>query len=149
MDMSHILVEPFLEEMKNLIALERSCPLYIHASLVDIEAISVIEALACGCVPIIAKSKLSAPSEFALCEQSLFRARDYKQLAGLIDWWIDNPDQIKDWRSRYIQEGYDDRLSKCTERFASMLEMAIADDKVVYETEAGIAKWLNSETASL
>ena len=113
----------------DLIALERACPLYIHASTADIEAISVIEALACGCVPIIAKAEMSAPSQFALCEESLFEAGDHRHLAQLIDWWLDNPDKIEEWSPKYAAEGMSDHVDKCAARFVGMLQEAIADAK--------------------
>lgn len=62
----------------DLIALLRSCPLYIHASTADIEAISVIEAFACGCVPIIGKAPMSAPAQFALLDESVFLTTSHR-----------------------------------------------------------------------
>lgn len=112
---------------EDLIALEQACPLYIHASTADIEAISVIEAMACGCVPIIAKAEMSAPAQFALCDESLFDAGDAGHLAALIDWWLDRPDELARWSVRYAEEGASDHVDKCTQRFVGMLTEAIAD----------------------
>lgn len=120
------------QSQQDLIALERTCPLYVHASTADIEAISVIEALACGCIPIIARAEMSAPAQFALCGQSLFEAGDSRHLARLIDWWIDNPQEQARWRPRYIQEGMDDHVGACAQRFEAMLQEAIADDRAAY-----------------
>ena len=100
--------------------------MYIHASIADIEAMSVLEALACGCVPIIAEAEMSAPSQFALCGESLFEAGDDERLAELIDWWLDHPEKIAEWSPRYAAEGMDDHVEKCAERFAAMLEEAIS-----------------------
>ena len=132
----HLPHPPLIEfrSQADLVALERSCPLYIHASTADIEAISVIEALACGCIPIIAKAQMSAPAQFALCDESLFAAGDDERLAALIDWWIDHPEEQKKWRPRYIEEGAADHVEECTKRFVAMLEEAIADDKAAYAT---------------
>ena len=58
---------------KELIELIRSCHLYVHASDVEIEGISCIEAFACGLVPIISDSKRSATRQFALGPMNLFR----------------------------------------------------------------------------
>lgn len=131
---AHLPHPPIIEyrSQSDLIALERSCPLYIHASVADIEAISVIEALACGCIPIVAEAEMSAPSQFALCPESLFPAGDDKRLAELIDWWLDNPQAQEQWRPRYVEEGMADHVDKCTQRFVSMLEEAIADDQAAY-----------------
>lgn len=64
--------------------------LYIHTSDAEIEAISCIEAIATGLVPIIAQSDKSATSQFALDERSTFEAGNSKQLAEKIEYWLDN-----------------------------------------------------------
>lgn len=69
----------------------RSGDLLVHCSIADIESISVIEAMACGLVPVIAVSNLSAASHFALLDQSRFPVRDATALAARIDWWIEHP----------------------------------------------------------
>lgn len=117
---------------EKLVALEQKCPLYVHASVVDSEAISVVEAFTCGCVPIIGKAPLSAPSEFALTEESLFAATDADALAARIDWWIEHPDELRRWRERYIAEGESLRIDRCVEQFAAMERTAIADDLAAY-----------------
>ena len=43
-------------------ALLRSCDLFVHPSIVDIESLSVIEGMASGLVPVIASAELSAAS---------------------------------------------------------------------------------------
>lgn len=131
---AHLPHPPVIEyrSQEDLIALERACPLYIHGSVADIEAISVIEALACGCIPIVAEAEMSAPAQFALCPESLFPAGDDKRLAQLIDWWLDHPEAQEQWRPRYIEEGTHDHVGKCTERFTAMLQQAIADDRAAY-----------------
>lgn len=63
-------------------ALLRSCDLFVHPSIVDIESLSVIEGMASGLVPVIASAELSAASQFALLDESLFPARDVAMLAG-------------------------------------------------------------------
>ncbi|MEA4889846.1 MAG: glycosyltransferase [Clostridiaceae bacterium] len=59
----------------DLIRLIRSCDLYVHASDVDIEAISCLEAMACGLVPIIS-DWIEHPQE------RLRLAADYARIPG-------------------------------------------------------------------
>lgn len=115
-----------------LVELEQKCPLYVHASVVDSEAISVVEAFTCGCVPIIGEAPLSAPAEFALTDESLFPATDADALAARIDWWIEHADDLHYWRGRYIAEGEKLRIDRCVEQFAAMEREAIADDLATY-----------------
>lgn len=114
-------------DTEELVTLEQKCPLYIHASVVDSEAISVVEAFACGCVPIIGKAPLSAPSEFALTEQSLFPADDATVLAERIDWWIEHPEERTFWRAKYLEEAEGLRIEHCVREFAAMEAQVIAE----------------------
>lgn len=74
-----------------LIDLIRSCDLYVHASDVEIEGMSCLEAFSCGLVPVISDSRRSATGQFALGPGNLFRAGDPGSLAERIDGWIDDP----------------------------------------------------------
>lgn len=67
--------------------------LYVHASTVEIEAIACIEAMACGLVPIISDSKISATPQFALDKRSLFENDNYMDLAKKIDYWLSEEDE--------------------------------------------------------
>lgn len=76
---------------KELIDLIHGCDLYVHASDVDIEGISCMEAFSCGLVPIISDSRRSATGQFALGPWNLFRSGKPASLAERIDHWIDHP----------------------------------------------------------
>jgi 1-acyl-sn-glycerol-3-phosphate acyltransferase len=78
-----------------LIELIRSCDLYVHASDVEIEGLSCMEAFSCGLVPVISDSRRSATGQFALEPDNLFRSGDPASLAERIDHWIDDPVALK------------------------------------------------------
>lgn len=110
-------------------ALLRSCDLFVHPSIVDIESLSVIEGMASGLVPVIASSELSAAGQFALLDESLFPARDATVLARRIDWWIDHPKELAEWGERYAKhtkEHYSVEASVV--KFVAMEREAIADN---------------------
>ena len=67
--------------------------LYVHTSDAEIEAMSCMEAFACGLVPVIADSPRSATPQFALDGRSLFPAGDTAALAERIDWWMEHPEE--------------------------------------------------------
>ena len=67
--------------------------LYVHSATVEIEAIAAIEAIACGLVPVIADSGLSATKQFALDSRSLFKDNDAAELAKRIDYWAERPEE--------------------------------------------------------
>ncbi len=78
-------------EPERLLEILHMADLYVHTSDAEIEAMSCMEAFACGLVPVIADSPRSATPQFALDERSLFPAGDADALAQRIDWWIEHP----------------------------------------------------------
>ena len=120
-----------------LIDLIRACDLYVHSSVADIEAMSCLEALSCGLVPVISRIDTSAASQFALDERSVFPARDAATLARRIDWWFEHPDELRTMRDAYAREGDSYRLEGCVGRFVRMEERAIEDDRRAYGLGAG------------
>ena len=102
--------------------------LLVHCSIADIESISVIEGMACGLVPVIAVSDLSAAGHFALLPQSRFPVRDAAALAERIDWWVEHPEERAEWSERYARhtaQCYSVRSS--VQAFVAMEREAIAD----------------------
>lgn len=109
-------------------ALLRSCNLFVHCSIADIESVSVIEAMACGLVPVIAASELSAASQFALLDESLFPVRNAAMLARRIDWWFDHPEELAAWGARYAEHTESHySVESSVRRFVAMEREAIAD----------------------
>lgn len=82
----------FLPKEKLIEKLQTS-DLYVHASTVEIEAIACLEAIACGLVPVISNSELSATPQFALDERSLFENDNSRELAKKIDYWLKNKEE--------------------------------------------------------
>ncbi|KAB7791162.1 glycosyltransferase [Bifidobacterium leontopitheci] len=109
-------------------ALLRSCDLLVHPSIVDIESLSVIEGMASGLVPVIAASDLSAASQFALLDESLFPARDVTMLARRIDWWIDHPDELRRWGAQYARHAKEHySVEASVTKFVAMEREAVAE----------------------
>jgi 1,2-diacylglycerol 3-alpha-glucosyltransferase len=102
-----------------LVELIRGCDLYVHASDVEIEGLSCMEAFSCGLVPVISDSRRSATGQFALQPANLFRAGDPASLAERIDGWIDDPAALaagSDAYARYAELYTVDRSVKAIER---------------------------------
>ncbi len=102
--------------------------LYVHASDMESEAISCIEAFATGLVPIIANSEASATPQFAIDGRSLFVPGRPKDLARSIDYWIDHPDEKAKMEQEYVQlaEQYD--INKSVRLCEEMFQEAINDN---------------------
>ena len=100
-----------------LVKIINSCDLYVHASEIEIEAISALEAISCGLVPVISDSDKSATKQFALDKKNLFKNRDADDLARKIDYWIENEEEKEKYQKRY------ENFSKGFEQDVCMLRM--------------------------
>ena len=99
-----------------------STDLYIHASDMESEAISCIEAFATGLVPVIAHSDNSATPQFALDERSLFEAGNPKDLAKKMDYWFDHPEQRQSMGKQYQESAKHYLIAHSIDKFEQMLQ---------------------------
>ena len=114
---------------EDLINLLKSTDLYVHSADAEIEAISCIEAFACGNVPIIANSPNSATKQFALVKESLFEAGNSTDLANKIDFWIEHEDYRKEMEVKYSKSADNYRLKDSIKKMEEMFEDAIREYK--------------------
>ncbi len=77
--------------------------LYVHAANVEVEAMTVLEAMGCGLPLLIADSPKSATRQFALDERSLFPHDNPDVLAERIDYWIEHPEELRLAAERYTE----------------------------------------------
>lgn len=105
-------------ELVNII---NSADLYVHPAEIEIEAISCLEAIACGLVPVIADSPRSATRFFALTKENLFRFNDPAALAERIDYWLSDPEKRRACRERYL--GYAQKFEQghCMDEMERMI----------------------------
>ncbi|HEX6682393.1 MAG TPA: glycosyltransferase [Candidatus Limnocylindrales bacterium] len=123
---------------EQLVDLIRSCDLYVHASDVEIEGVSCMEAFSCGLVPVISDSRRSATGQFALGTWNLFRSGDPSSLAERIDQWIEHPAAraaVSDTYARYGKLYALDRSIKAIERVYTRADHAP-------QAPAGYTGWL-------
>ncbi|MFA5283351.1 MAG: glycosyltransferase [Bacilli bacterium] len=114
------------EEIINMINMS---DLYVHPAEIEIEAISCLEAISCGLVPVISDSKRSATRFFALDEKNLFENRNSHDLARKIDYWLEHPQEKIKRSEDYL--GYTKQFSRdlCMKRMEEMLYDAIRISK--------------------
>lgn len=112
------------EELRNILCYT---DLYVHASDFEIEGISCLEAIACGAVPLISDSKLSAANHFALGKESIFKHGSWKDLMMRMDWFIEHEEERKALQPLYEQKGKDYALPKMVDSLESMFFQAVKD----------------------
>lgn len=108
---------------EDLIELIRGSDLYVHASDVEIEGMSCMEAFACGVVPVISDSRRSATGQFALGPRSLFRHGDPASLAERIDAWIDDPAGLDRAAEAYAHLGEQYRVDRSVQAIERLYAM--------------------------
>jgi glycosyltransferase involved in cell wall biosynthesis len=71
----------------------RSADLFVHAGEIELEGMSVLEAMAAGNAVVVSDSKDSAAVEFVPDQRALFSSRSAQDLANKIDYWLDEPNE--------------------------------------------------------
>jgi glycosyltransferase involved in cell wall biosynthesis/1-acyl-sn-glycerol-3-phosphate acyltransferase len=103
--------------------------IYVHASEAEIEGIACIEAISCGKVPIIADSKASAATQFALDERSLFKNKKYLDLRDKLEYWIEHPEELERMGKEYAKLGEKYNINYSVQKLEKMFKDGIKDHK--------------------
>lgn len=105
------------------------CDLYVHASDFEIEGISCIEAFACGAVPVISDSKLSATNTFALDKQCIFKHGNVSSLKHRINYFYENPEERDRLSKEYVEYAKSFALSNQVDKMEEFVQAAVEDKK--------------------
>ena len=123
MSKSYGLNEPIMKfySRKELVDVINQCDLYVHPAEIEIEAISCLEAITCGLVPIISNSKRCATKAFALTPNNLFDYNNPRDLAMKIDYWFEHPEEKKQCSKDYL--GFTNQFDQktCMSKMRDML----------------------------
>lgn len=111
--------------LDELQAITAASDLYIHLAYIEVEGLSCLEAIQMGVVPIIAKYKYSATSQFALNEMSKFKARNAKDLASKIDYWLSDDERRKKEAKKYRIYNKEYDIEKSIDEIISMYQEAL------------------------
>ena len=117
-------VEPLYRFFKKeeLIRQINMSDLYVHASEVEIEAISCLEAISGGLVPLINDSPKSATRYFALEKNNLFKLNDARDLARKIDYWFEHPKEKAELAKRYQTYCEQFDFDRCMKQMVELIE---------------------------
>jgi glycosyltransferase involved in cell wall biosynthesis len=94
--------------------------LYVHAATVEVECMTVLEAMGCGLPILIADSPKSATKQFVLDERSIFPCSDVQILSEKIDYWVDHPAELKEAGKRYYDYSQEYRIEYSYEKLAGI-----------------------------
>ena len=104
-----------------LVELLNTANLYVHTAFIEIEAISCLEAICCGLVPVINNAHRSATKEFALDDANLFKENNVKDLTKKIDFFFENPDALAEYKQRYEKMTHQFDQQECMKMMEIML----------------------------
>lgn len=112
------------DEIRKLSAQADLC---IHCATIEVEGLSIMEAMQQGAVPIIAQGRYSGTSQFALDRRSIFPEKNPEALADRIDYWLDHPEERwkTGWRYAEAIRKYD--IAKSADALARMFENALKE----------------------
>ena len=113
------------EDRDGLRKLAASADLCVHCAIIEVEGLSIMEAMQQGVVPIIAQGRYSGTSQFALDGRSVFPEQNPEALANRIDYWLSHPKERWEMGHKYARhmENYD--IRKSMEQLVNMFQKAI------------------------
>lgn len=103
--------------------------LCIHCATVEVEGLSIMEALQQATVPIIAEGRLTGASQFALDERSVFPEKNPRELAARIDWWLSHPRERWEQGKRYAESMARYDIAKSAAALIELFQAAINRQK--------------------
>jgi glycosyltransferase involved in cell wall biosynthesis len=88
------------DELRELAA---NADLAVHCAYIEVEGMSITEALQQAVVPVIATARYSGTSAYALDGRSKFPSKNAKALAERIDYWFDHPQERWEMGFKYAE----------------------------------------------
>ena len=116
-------------DRQGLRELAAKADLCIHCATIEVEGLSIMEAMQQGAVPIIAEGRYSGTSQFALDGRSIFPEKNPEALAKRIDYWLNEPAKRWEMGKRYAasMEKYD--IQNYINSLVNMFQRAIDNKK--------------------
>ncbi|HIG42567.1 MAG: glycosyltransferase [bacterium] len=123
---------------ETLLTLLTESDLFVHAGEIELEGMSVVEAMAAGNTVIVSDSRDSAAAMLVDNPQALFRNRNPVDLAAKIDYWLANPkEKLIEAKSNRQRAGHRSHAD-CVAQFASLYNELMA---VELPAENGITQF--------
>lgn len=120
-------VKPFIEHISDADKLTylNTADLFVQASIVELESLSCLEAIGCGLPCLIADSRNSAATQFALDERFFFTSDNWESLTERIDYWFENREELKAQKQRALAMAENYAMEKCLDKMEALYAEAI------------------------
>ncbi|MCM1556388.1 MAG: glycosyltransferase [Anaeroplasma bactoclasticum] len=93
------------------------CDLYVHPAIAELEGIACLESIACGKMTIVSDSKNSATKDFVIDDKCIFKHKKPKDLARVIDYWIEHPKEREEYEKTYLLKSIIYRQEDCMKKW--------------------------------
>lgn len=103
--------------------------IYVHPADIELEGIACLEAIACGKLTIVSNSKLSATKNFAIDNSLIFKKRNPKNLAQVLDYWIEHEDLRHEYEQKYLDSAKNFNQKRCMQEMEKMMLETIENKK--------------------
>ncbi len=97
------------------------CDLYVHPAVDELEGIACLESIACGKLTIVSDSRNSATKGFAVDGKCVFRHKRARDLARVIDYWIEHPQERARYEEKYAESAVVYRQEACMQEMSRMI----------------------------
>jgi 1,2-diacylglycerol 3-alpha-glucosyltransferase len=129
-------IEPFIEYISHEDKLRylNTADMYVHASIVELESLSCLEAVGCGLPVLVGNSKFSAASMFALDDNFLFKSDDPDSLAAKLDYWYENKETVRSeaMKQRMLDEAEKYRFERAVNQYEAFVKEVVSRQKGDY-----------------
>ena len=103
--------------------------MYVHPANFELEGIACLEAICAGKLVIVSNSPRSATKNFAVDSNCIFEHDKPKDLAKVIDYWIEHPEEKKICEDKYFACADKYNQDKCMEQMDEMFKNVIKQKK--------------------
>ena len=114
------------DELRDLAA---HADLAVHCATIEVEGLSIMEAMQQGVVPVIAVGRHTGTPQFALDRRSRFPKQNPEALAHRIDYWLSHPQERWEMGFKYAESMKQYDIAESAKQLIDMFEKAIEDNK--------------------
>jgi len=122
-------VEPFINyiTMEEKLQYLNTADLFVHASIVELESLSCLEAIGCGLPCLVSDSDYSAAPQFALDNRFLFTSDNPDSLAEKLDYWYEHREELRSERmkERVLSEAAPYRFDKAVDDYETFIRNVV------------------------
>lgn len=112
-------------DRQGLRELAAGADLAVHCADIEVEGLSIMEALQQGVVPVIAEGHRTGTSQFALDRHSVFPKKNPEALANRMDYWLSRPEERWEMGKKLVKNMEQYHIERSTEQLVQMFQDAI------------------------